>query len=78
MGKNKTIRGTRPTLLQRKILVKSGNNPEEFMFVKEIIKHEDGEYKSRNRKSLNKTSEKKIYWQFVNRETGNIIEIERS
>lgn len=76
MGKEKTIRGTKPTLLQRKILQKNKLNPENFMFIKEIVKHEESDsYNSKNRKSLNRTDLKVRYLQFVDKTTNQVIEI---
>ena len=43
MSKEKTIRGTKPTLVQRRILEKNKLNPENFIFVKEIVKHEESD-----------------------------------
>lgn len=78
MSKQKTIRGTKPTLIQRKILCINDYNPEDYRYVKEVVKHPDSDnYKSWNRRSLNKTSEKVVCLQFVNIHSGDIIEIER-
>lgn len=77
MNKQKTIRGTKPTLYQRKFLERNQKNPDDFMFVKEVVKHADDQYASRNRKSLNRASEKIVCLQFVNKHSGDIIEIER-
>ena len=75
MSKQKTIRGTKPTLYQRKFLERNQKNPDDFMFVKEIIRHADDQYASRNRKSLNKASEKKRVMVFVKKGTNETIEL---
>lgn len=75
MNKQKTIRGTKPTLCQRKFLERNQKNPDDFMFVKEIIRHADDQYASRNRKSLDKTSEKVRYIIFVKKGTNETIEL---
>lgn len=72
MGKQKKIRGTKPTLVQRRILDRNQMDPNLFMFVKEIIRHEDDS----SSKSLSRNSSKTRYLQFVNRESGELIELE--
>lgn len=75
MSKQKTIKGTRPTIIQRKILERNKCNPNDYMFVKEIIELEDDAYNSSNRKSLNKSSPKIRYMQFVNKNDGSLLKL---
>ncbi len=71
MDKHKSIRGKKLTLSQKKILIKNNKNPEEYLYMREVIKVNDNYEK----KSLNKEDVKVRYLQFIHKDNGNIINV---
>lgn len=66
MGK---IRGTNPTFNQRRILEQNQKDSNDYLYVRTRISQDENKY-------LNKTSDKKEYMIFVNKNNGEELEIE--
>lgn len=65
MGK---IRGTKPTFNQRRILEQNQKDSNDYLYIRTRIYQDENKY-------LNKTSDKKEYMIFVNKNNGEELEI---
>lgn len=75
MSKN-PIRGKRLTVRQKKILMKNNKNPDDFLYIGETTKI-DEKSDSLKKICLNKTMEKIVLIQFIHKNTGEIISIDK-
>lgn len=63
------MKGKILTRRQRELLISEGMKPDEWLYLKEIQKQEGGG------RSLNRSSSKSRYSQFVNKTSGEVVEV---